>query len=76
MIRIRNRLDQPLVINRGHGRILHLLAGGSAVINDEELKAPAIQALLNEHVLEQREFKAEGAAPKREEQRTPRRKDN
>lgn len=75
MIRIRNRLDQPLVVNRGKGRVLHLLADGSAVITDEELAAPEIQALLAEGALEQRQIHEQGTPPTPDEAPPRRRKD-
>ena len=75
MWRIRNRLDQPLVINLGKGRVLHLLAGSTAVITDEELRSPEIQKLLSEQAIETREIKGQTASRRADEPKPPRRKE-
>ena len=46
MIKIENRLSQPLVINQGQGRVLHLLAGGRAVIDEADMGTAEISELL------------------------------
>jgi hypothetical protein len=46
MIRIKNQLNQPLVINCGKGRVVHLLPGGMAVLSDEEVATSEVQGLL------------------------------
>lgn len=76
MIRIRNRLDQPLIINRGKGRVLHLLAGGSAVVTDEEFMTEEIQNLIGQHALDKTEIKERTITPPtREDPTAPERKD-
>lgn len=71
MIRIRNRLDQPLIINRGKGRVLHLLAGGSAVVTDEEFMTEEIQTLLGQQALDKTEVKERAVTPPAREDATP-----
>lgn len=72
MVRVKNRLSQPLVINCGKGRVVHLLPGGAAILSEEEVNAPEVQSLLGQHALEKVELERERtAARKKEEERPP-----
>ncbi len=51
MIKIENKLSQPLVINLGKGRVLHLLAGGRAMIGEEDLETGEIRELIERRAL-------------------------
>lgn len=46
MIKIENKLSQPLVINLGKGKVLHLLAGGRAMMGEEDLETGEIRELI------------------------------
>jgi hypothetical protein len=46
MVKIRNRLDQPLLVHRGKASPLHLLAREAAVIEERELSSPHLMALI------------------------------
>ena len=48
MIRIKNQLGQPLVVNCGKGRVVHLLPGGMAILSDEEFAVSEVQGLLQQ----------------------------
>ena len=51
MHKVENRLGQPLIFNLP-GRTVHLMPRRLAVLSDEELGAPEVQALLREGRLE------------------------
>ena len=54
MIKIENRLKQPLVIHLGRGRMLHLLAGGKAVIDEDAAESGEIQELAKQKAITKR----------------------
>lgn len=63
MVKIRNRLQQPILIYRGKGMgsPIHLLAGEAAVLDEKEVELPQVQALIAAEALECRAHKKERA---------------
>ena len=64
MVKIRNRLQQPILIYRGKdlGSPIHLLAGESAVLDPKEVELPQVQALIAAEALECRPHAKDRAA--------------
>jgi hypothetical protein len=58
MVKIRSRLGQPLLIHRGKASPLYLLAYEAAVISEQELDTPHLQALIAAGAIESRRLKA------------------
>ena len=47
MYKLQNRLKQPLIVNC-KARVIRVLAGGSALVSEEEYQSPDVQALLSQ----------------------------
>jgi hypothetical protein len=63
MIRIKNQLGQPLVVNCGKGRVAHLLPAGMAVLSEEEFAVSEVQGLLQQGAISQEEVGKRPAEP-------------
>jgi len=65
MIRITNRLNQPLVINRGNGRVVHLLVGAATIVSEAEFESREIQSLVRQNALAATEVQGGAAVEKK-----------
>ena len=61
MIRIKNQLGQPLVVNCGKGRVVHMLPAGMAILSAEEFAVSEVQGLLQQGAISK-----EGMGPRSE----------
>lgn len=62
MVEIYNLLNQPVLVNRGKATPLNLLAGGRAVLDEDEAKCPHVQMLVDSGVLRKRQLKQQKPA--------------
>lgn len=67
MIRIKNQLGQPLVVNCGKGRVAHLQPAGMAILSEEEFGVSEVQGLLQQGAISKEEVGKRSTAtePKR-----------
>jgi hypothetical protein len=54
MLKVQNTTQQPLLIHRGKASPLHLLARGTAVLEEEEAGSAQVRALIADGFLEAR----------------------
>ena len=63
MIRIKNQLGQPLIINCGSGRVAHLLPAGMAILSQEEFAVSEVQGLLQQGAISKEEVGKRSVEP-------------
>jgi len=75
MFKIKNRFDQPLVINLGDAKVLHLMAGSAAVIPDDALQAAQVQGLIASGALEYASIQEKRPTRRRKDERASRKRE-
>jgi len=63
MIRIKNQLGQPLVVNCGKGRVVHMLPAGMAILSAEEFAVSEVQGLLQQGAISKEEVGKRSTEP-------------
>jgi hypothetical protein len=71
MFKAQSTVGQPLIVTRGSGSTLHLLAHGAAVLDEDELRTPQVQALIAAGMLRVSPLKAMRGERSSRERRPP-----